>query len=95
MLVTHDLGVVASMADRVVVMRGGYIVETGPVGRVLKRPENAYTQALLSAVPRVRVAYTQAPPSAVPQVGSIAHPTGGWDWGGHHSRGRADASSRK
>jgi oligopeptide/dipeptide ABC transporter ATP-binding protein len=52
-LVTHDLGVVASMADRVVVLRGGRVVETGPVGRVLKRPENAYTQSLLSAVPRV------------------------------------------
>jgi peptide/nickel transport system ATP-binding protein len=53
-LVTHDLGVVASMADRVIVMRAGGIVETGAVDRVLKRPENAYTQALLSAVPQVQ-----------------------------------------
>ena len=53
-LVTHDLGVVASMADRVIVMRAGRIVETGPVGRVLKRPENAYTRALLAAVPLLK-----------------------------------------
>ena len=48
-LVTHDLGVVAGIADRVVVMRGGNIVETGPVAKILKRPENAYTQQLLDA----------------------------------------------
>jgi ABC-type dipeptide/oligopeptide/nickel transport system ATPase component len=52
-LITHDLGVVATLADRVLVMRAGRIVETGPVDRVLKRPENPYTQALLAAVPRV------------------------------------------
>ena len=54
-LVTHDLGVVAGIADRVVVMRAGRIVETGAVERVLKRPENAYTQSLLEAVPRIDV----------------------------------------
>ena len=53
-LVTHDIGVVASMADRVVVMRGGRVVETGPVGRVLRRPENPYTQGLLAAVPLLK-----------------------------------------
>jgi oligopeptide/dipeptide ABC transporter ATP-binding protein len=74
-LVTHDLGVVASMADRVIVMRAGRIVETGPVDRVLKRPENAYTQALLSAVPRVSPVPQQAavsPPAAVTVTASGA-----------------------
>ncbi len=52
-LVTHDLGVVAGMADRVIVMRAGRVLETGPVGRVLRRPENAYTQSLLAAVPQI------------------------------------------
>jgi peptide/nickel transport system ATP-binding protein len=52
-LVTHDLGVVAGIADRVVVMRAGRIVETGPTARILKHPENPYTQALLNAVPRI------------------------------------------
>ncbi|MEJ1960836.1 MAG: ABC transporter ATP-binding protein [Gammaproteobacteria bacterium] len=54
-LVTHDLGVVAGIADRVVVMRAGRIVETGAVDRVFKRPENAYTQSLLDAVPRIAI----------------------------------------
>jgi oligopeptide/dipeptide ABC transporter ATP-binding protein len=58
-LITHDLGVVAGMADRVIVMRAGRIVETGTTGRVLKRPENAYTQSLLSAVPRVTAVATR------------------------------------
>ena len=52
-LVTHDLGVVAGIADRVIVMRAGRIVEAGAVDRVLRRPENAYTQALLLAVPQI------------------------------------------
>jgi oligopeptide/dipeptide ABC transporter ATP-binding protein len=52
-LVTHDLGVVAGIADRVVVMRSGRIVETGPTARVLKSPENPYTQTLLDAIPRI------------------------------------------
>src|SRR3954454_14299698 len=46
-VVTHDFGVVAGIADRVVVMRGGHVVETGAVSKILKRPENAYTQSLL------------------------------------------------
>jgi len=48
-LVTHDLGVVAGIADRVVVMQGGHVVETGPVAKILRRPENPYTQQLLDA----------------------------------------------
>jgi oligopeptide/dipeptide ABC transporter ATP-binding protein len=52
-LVTHDLGVVAGMADRVIVMRAGQIVESGAVDRILRRPENAYTQSLIAAVPRI------------------------------------------
>ncbi len=52
-LVTHDFGVVAGVADRVIVMRQGRIVEEGPTAKILKRPENAYTRSLLSAVPRI------------------------------------------
>jgi oligopeptide/dipeptide ABC transporter ATP-binding protein len=61
-LVTHDFGVVAGIADRVVVMRGGRIVETGPTSRVLKRPENAYTQSLLKAVPGIDASAARALP---------------------------------
>jgi ABC-type dipeptide/oligopeptide/nickel transport system ATPase component len=46
-LITHDLGVVAGLADRVAVMCAGRIVECGPVGTILRSPTHAYTQSLL------------------------------------------------
>ena len=55
LLITHDMGVVAEMADRVVVMRRGRKVEEGPVGAVFERPKAAYTKALLAAVLRISV----------------------------------------
>ena len=58
LLITHDFGVVAQMADDVAVMHRGRIVERGTVRAVLKNPQHAYTRALLDALPsrRVRVA---------------------------------------
>jgi ABC-type dipeptide/oligopeptide/nickel transport system ATPase component len=53
LLITHDFGVIAEMADRVAVMYKGQIVETGPVRRILREPTHAYTRALLAAVPGV------------------------------------------
>ena len=47
--VTHDVGVVAEIADRVAVMYAGRIVETGPVAEVIKRPRHPYTQGLLAS----------------------------------------------
>ncbi|MBX3097905.1 MAG: ABC transporter ATP-binding protein, partial [Fimbriimonadaceae bacterium] len=52
MLITHDIGVVASMADEVAVFYAGRIVEKGPSESVLHHPQHPYTQALLSAVPQ-------------------------------------------
>jgi len=52
-VVTHDMGVIAALADDVVVMREGRIVERGPVARILADPEHAYTRALLAATPRM------------------------------------------
>jgi len=52
-LITHDMGVVAEMADRVLVMREGREVEHGTVRQVFSAPAAAYTQALLAAVPRL------------------------------------------
>lgn len=50
--ITHDLGVVAGIADRVAVMYGGRIVETAPVDRLFAHPSHPYTQALLESRPR-------------------------------------------
>jgi len=54
LLITHDFGVVAQMADDVAVMRAGEIVERGPVRAVLKNPKHAYTRTLLDALPSRR-----------------------------------------
>jgi peptide/nickel transport system ATP-binding protein/oligopeptide transport system ATP-binding protein len=54
-LVTHDLGVVAKMADRVAVMYAGKVVEQGSVDVVFARPQHPYTLALLGSIPRVDV----------------------------------------
>jgi peptide/nickel transport system ATP-binding protein len=53
-LVTHDMGVVADITDRVVVMRQGRVVEQGRTTAILDAPRDAYTSSLLSAVPRLR-----------------------------------------
>ena len=52
--VTHDLGVVARVAERILVMYGGHIVETGPTDEVFRHPEHPYTAGLLESIPRVR-----------------------------------------
>jgi len=54
LLITHDLGVVASLADRVAVLHAGTLVEEGPVRAILKSPRHPYTQALLEARPESR-----------------------------------------
>ncbi|MBZ4021337.1 peptide ABC transporter ATP-binding protein [Rhodobacter sp. TJ_12] len=52
--ITHDLGVIAGIADRVMVMYGGQIAEQGPVKEVFAHPRHPYTRALLQTVPSVR-----------------------------------------
>ncbi|MCA6108501.1 ABC transporter ATP-binding protein [Bradyrhizobium cenepequi] len=56
LFITHDFGVVADIADRVVVMRNGCVVEQGTVAEVLRAPKNEYTKALIAAVPGGRPA---------------------------------------
>ena len=51
MLITHDIGVIAQVADRVTVMRNGRVVETGDTAQVLGAPKHPYTRALMDAVP--------------------------------------------
>ena len=53
LFITHDLGVVQHIADRVVVMNRGKIIEEGPCGQVLKAPREEYTRYLLSSVPKI------------------------------------------
>jgi peptide/nickel transport system ATP-binding protein len=53
MLVTHDMGVIAEIADRVAVMYAGRIVELGPVRAVVQRPQHPYTVGLMGAIPTI------------------------------------------
>jgi len=61
-LITHDLGVVAEVADRVAVMYGGRIVETGAVYDIFAHPKHPYTRALLRGMPRLDGADTRLDP---------------------------------
>ncbi|MET3901437.1 peptide/nickel transport system ATP-binding protein [Devosia sp. UYZn731] len=68
-LITHDMGVVAEMADSVLVMKKGRQMETGPVRTIFAAPTAAYTRDLLDAVPRLgAMAGTLLPKGAAPQV---------------------------
>ncbi|WP_435126874.1 dipeptide ABC transporter ATP-binding protein [Actinacidiphila sp. bgisy144] len=71
LLISHDLSVVARLADRVAVMYGGRVVETGSGRRVLERPRHPYTRALLDAVPALhpKGARLSAPPVPRPPAG--------------------------
>lgn len=59
MFITHDLGVVYEMADRVLVLRQGELVESGTRDDIFTRPSHAYTKQLLNSMPRI---YYQGPP---------------------------------
>ncbi|MEV8339136.1 ABC transporter ATP-binding protein [Leucobacter sp. NPDC077196] len=52
-MVSHDLGAVAATCERTVVLEGGRVVEAGPTGNLLAAPREAYTQRLISAIPRL------------------------------------------
>ncbi|HET6268543.1 MAG TPA: ABC transporter ATP-binding protein [Arthrobacter sp.] len=60
-LITHDMGVVADLADRIAVMRQGLIVETGTAAQIFHNPQHAYTQTLLAAVPHLGQGGSAAP----------------------------------
>ena len=68
LLITHDMGVVAETASRVIVMYGGEIVEQAPVDRIFAKPHHPYTEGLLAAMPRVgqQLERLQTIPGTVP-----------------------------
>lgn len=53
MLITHDLGIVAEICDRVIVMYAGEVVETGTINEIFETPKHPYTRALLRSIPRL------------------------------------------
>ena len=53
-LVTHNIGIIGAMADKVMVMKNGEMVEYGEAQQVLNYPKEAYTRLLMSAVPKLK-----------------------------------------
>jgi len=71
MLITHDLGVIAEMADTVVVMYLGRVVEQAPVDEIFYAPKHPYTQALLRSIPRI---HSKSRERLASITGSVPHP---------------------
>ncbi|MEE9147775.1 MAG: oligopeptide/dipeptide ABC transporter ATP-binding protein, partial [Candidatus Tectomicrobia bacterium] len=71
MLITHDLGVIAEMADYVVVMYLGQVVESAPVDDIFHAAKHPYTQALLQSIPHLR---SHARERLASIMGTVPHP---------------------
>jgi oligopeptide/dipeptide ABC transporter ATP-binding protein len=71
LFITHDLGVVAQVTDRVAVMYAGRVVEEGPTREVLTRPRHPYSQGLLAASPTLERGKLTPIPGAVPQLTAL------------------------
>jgi peptide/nickel transport system ATP-binding protein len=73
MLITHAMGVVAEVGQKVIVMYAGQVVEEAPVGELFARPKHPYTQGLIRSIPRIDLAAThkarlEAIPGTVPKL---------------------------
>jgi peptide/nickel transport system ATP-binding protein/oligopeptide transport system ATP-binding protein len=73
LLITHNLGIVGDMADRVAVMYAGQIVELSPAKELLRRPLHPYTKALMASVPKLHGTADRlsAIPGSVPRIGNF------------------------
>jgi oligopeptide/dipeptide ABC transporter ATP-binding protein len=69
--ITHDLGVVAQIAERIIVMYAGRVVEEGPAAEVLRRPRHPYTEGLLRAAPRLERGKLVPIPGTVPALDAL------------------------
>jgi oligopeptide/dipeptide ABC transporter ATP-binding protein len=81
LFITHDLGVVAELCDRMVTLYAGEAVEAGPVDDVLRFPRHPYTSGLLQAIPRIEARHQvlrtipgRVPPPSAPPTGCLFHP---------------------
>jgi ABC-type dipeptide/oligopeptide/nickel transport system ATPase component len=70
-MITHDMGVVAEVADEVVVMNRSKVVETGTVYEIFENPAEQYTRSLLAAVPRLGSMSGTAAPARFDLVGAV------------------------
>jgi ABC-type dipeptide/oligopeptide/nickel transport system ATPase component len=68
LFITHDMAVIAEMADRVVVMYNGQVVEQGPVEQIFHDPQHDYTKKLISAVPRLGSMSGRSAPERFPAI---------------------------
>ena len=67
-LVTHDMGVVARMADRIIVMYAGRICETADARTIFRNPQHPYTRALLESMPRIDQSYARSRAERLPVI---------------------------
>jgi len=104
LLISHDLGVVAGLADRIAVMYGGQIVEQAPTADLFDQPQHPYTEALLQAIPRLDHSPNRLPviPGSVPQAsawpeGCRFHPrcTMAWDRCAQHTPPLAESGTQR
>ncbi len=76
LFISHDIGVIEHISDRVIVMYLGRIVETAPIETFIKQPNHPYTQALLAGVPRLEVGKRQYEPISGEIPSPLSPPTG-------------------
>ena len=76
LFISHDIGVIEHISDRVIVMYLGRIVETAPIEAFIKQPNHPYTQALLAGVPRLEVGKRQYEPISGEIPSPLSPPTG-------------------
>ena len=75
-MITHDLGVVAETAQRVIVMYAGRKVEEAPVEELFARPQHPYTHGLMASIPRLALMRGEGAGDAEPVAGNPRHGSG-------------------